>query len=92
MINGSLALLSDAFNTYRYCRLGDLTDCTSDSQAAGGSEKNLRLCAPGNSGFDVQRRALLFLVAMYILYEAYQRFFMPAEIATGAMMWIATPA
>ncbi|MDO2416483.1 cation diffusion facilitator family transporter, partial [Pseudomonas shirazica] len=32
---------------------------------------------------------LLFLVAMYILYEAYQRFFMPAEIATGAMMWIA---
>lgn len=32
---------------------------------------------------------LLFMVAMYILYEAYQRFFMPSEIATGAMMWIA---
>ncbi|MBA1245846.1 MULTISPECIES: cation diffusion facilitator family transporter [Pseudomonas] len=32
---------------------------------------------------------LLFLVAMYILYEAWQRFFLPAEIATNVMLWIA---
>lgn len=32
---------------------------------------------------------LLFMVAIYILYEAYQRFLIPSEIATGAMMWIA---
>lgn len=32
---------------------------------------------------------LLFMVAAYILYEAYQRLLVPSEIATGAMMWIA---
>jgi cobalt-zinc-cadmium efflux system protein len=34
--------------------------------------------------------ALLFLVAMYILYEAYQRLNNPPEIQTGAMLVVAT--
>jgi len=88
-ITGSLALLSDASHMF------------TDSAALAISLIALQIAkrpADQKRTFGYARleilastfnAVLLFLVAMYILYEAYQRFFMPAEIATGAMMWIA---
>ena len=88
-ITGSLALLSDASHMF------------TDTAALAISLIALRIAkrpADQKRTFGYARleilastlnAVLLFLVAMYILYEAYQRFFMPTEIATGAMMWIA---
>lgn len=88
-ITGSLALLSDAAHMF------------TDSAALAISLVALQIAKRpadrkrtyGYARLEILASALnavmLFAVALYILYEAYQRFFLPADIASGAMLWIA---
>ena len=90
LLTGSLALLSDAAHM--------LTDVMALVIALVairiGKRPADRRRTFGYYRFEILAAALnavvLFLVAIYILYEAYQRFFEPPEIQSGAMLAIAT--
>lgn len=88
-ITGSLALLSDA--SHMFTDTAALAISLIALQIAKRPADQKRTF--GYARLEILASAfnavLLFMVAMYILYEAYQRFFMPSEIATGPMMWIA---
>lgn len=59
-ITGSLALLSDASHMFTdTAALAISLIALQIAKRPADQKKNLRLCAPGNSGFDVQRRAAL---------------------------------
>jgi cobalt-zinc-cadmium efflux system protein len=89
LVAGSLALLSDAAHMF--------TDVMGLAIALVAIRLGKRLADPrrtfGYKRFEILAAALnaavLFVVAFYILYEAYRRLREPGEIATGAMFFIA---
>ena len=88
-ITGSLALLSDASHMFTDTAALAISLIALQIAKRPADQKRTFGYARLEILASTFNAVLLFLVAMYILYEAYQRFFMPAEIATGAMMWIA---
>jgi cobalt-zinc-cadmium efflux system protein len=90
LITGSLALLSDAAHM-----LTDLTALTIALVAIKISRRPADTMRTfGYYRFEILAAAfnttLLFLVAIYILYEAYQRFYHPPEIQSMGMLVIAS--
>ena len=89
LVFGSLALLSDAAHMF--------TDAAAMAVALVairiGQRAADRRRTFGYYRFEILAAAfnavVLFLVAIYILYEAYRRFFEPAEIQTGGMLIVA---
>lgn len=88
-VTGSLALLSDAAHMFTDAAALaislialQIAKRAADRQRTYGYAR-LEILA---SAFNA---ILLFFVAMYILYEAYQRFFQPTDIASGSMLFIA---
>lgn len=88
-ITGSLALLSDASHMFTDTAALAISLIALQIAKRPADQKRTFGYARLEILASTFNAVLLFTVAMYILYEAYQRFFMPAEIATGAMMWIA---
>ncbi|KAA0943616.1 MULTISPECIES: cation diffusion facilitator family transporter [Pseudomonas] len=88
-ITGSLALLSDASHMFTDTAALAISLIALQIAKRPADQKRTFGYARLEILASTLNAVLLFLVAMYILYEAYQRFFMPTEIATGAMMWIA---
>jgi cobalt-zinc-cadmium efflux system protein len=86
---GSLALISDAAHM-----LTDVTALAISFVAIKlGNRPTDSVKTFGYYRFEILAAAfntiLLFIVAMYILYEAYQRLYHPPEIQTSGMLWIA---
>lgn len=88
-VTGSLALLSDA--SHMFTDTAALAISLIALQIAKRPADQKRTF--GYARLEILSSAfnavLLFMVAVYILYEAYRRFSLPTVIASGAMMWIA---
>ena len=89
LVSGSLALLSDAAHMFTDV-MGLVVALIAIQLGKRAADKRRTF---GYARFEILaaafNAAVLFIVAFYILYEAYKRFFAPPEIQSGTMLFVA---